>query len=213
MENQRKLCIVGAGGFGREVLASLKDNYLLLGKKIENEVVFLDDDQNLKGKRIMGVPVIQTPDFIVSKYDVIIAVGDPETRKKIVNSLPKETNYTTLIHPTAIIMDDCEIGEGSIITAGSTITCNIKIGKHSHINLHTTIGHDCRIGDFFTTAPGTHISGECEIGNCVYFGTNASVRQGVKICDNTTIGMGGVVVKNIIEKGVYIGNPLKKLEK
>src|SRR5690606_21067889 len=121
--------------------------------------------------------------------------------------------YATLIHPSAIIMDDVEIAEGSIITAGCILTCNIRIGRHAHLNLHTTVGHDCRIGDYFTTAPGAHISGECEIGNCVYFGTNASVRQGIKITDETTIGMGGVVVKNIDDKGVYIGNPLKKLEK
>lgn len=93
------------------------------------------------------------------------------------------------------------------------MTCNIKIGKHAHLNLHTTIGHDCIIGDYFTTAPATNISGNCEFGECVYFGTNSSVRQGIKICDNVTIGMGGIVVKNINEEGVYIGNPVKKLNK
>ena len=69
------------------------------------------------------------------------------------------------------------------------------------------------MGDFFTTAPSANISGNCNFGDCVYFGTNSAVRQGVKICDNVTIGMGGVVVKDITEEGVYIGNPLKKLEK
>ncbi len=211
--NQRKLCIVGAGGFGREILSSFKDSFLLQEKRIENEVVFLDDNPKLQNGKVMGIPVIQTQDFNPLEYEVVIAVGDPNTRKKIVESLPQETNYTTLIHPTAIVLDDCEIGEGSIITAGCIVTCNIKIGKHTHLNLNTTVGHDCVIGDFFTTAPGTHISGECEFGNCVYFGTNASVRQGVGICDDVTIGMGGVVVKDIKEKGVYIGNPLKKLER
>ena len=213
MENQRKLCIVGAGGFGREVMSSFKESYLLLGKKIENEVVFLDDDPKLKGKKIIGIPVIQSSDFIPSDYEVVVAIGEPSTRKKIIEKLPKETNYTTLVHPTAIIMDDCEIGAGSIITAGCIITTNIKIGKHSHLNLHTTIGHDCEIGNYFTTAPGTHISGECKIGNCVYFGTNSSIRQGITVCNETTIGMGGVVVKNLIKSGIYIGNPLKKLVK
>ena len=194
-------------------MSSFKESYLLLGKKIENEVVFLDDDPKLKGKKIIGIPVIQSSDFIPSDYEVVVAIGEPSTRKKIIEKLPKETNYTTLVHPTAIIMDDCEIGAGSIITAGCIITTNIKIGKHSHLNLHTTIGHDCEIGNYFTTAPGTHISGECKIGNCVYFGTNSSIRQGITVCNETTIGMGGVVVKNLIKSGIYIGNPLKKLVK
>jgi UDP-3-O-[3-hydroxymyristoyl] glucosamine N-acyltransferase len=111
------------------------------------------------------------------------------------------------------VLEETEIGKGSIITMGSIVTCNVAIGDHSQLNLHTTIGHDCRIGHYFTTAPGAHISGECEIGHNVYFGTNASVRQGVRICDDVTIGMGGVVVKDIVEAGVYIGNPLRKLER
>jgi acetyltransferase-like isoleucine patch superfamily enzyme len=69
------------------------------------------------------------------------------------------------------------------------------------------------MGDFFTTAPAANISGNFHFGDCVYFGTNSAIRPGVKICDNVTIGMGGVVVKDITEEGVYIGNPLKKLEK
>lgn len=213
MTNYRKLCIVGAGGFGREVLSSFKNSYLLTGEKIENEVVFLDDDLALTNKKIMGVPVIQSSDFIPSKYKVVIAIGDPNVRKRIVESLPNNTYYTTLIHPSAIIMDECEIGEGSIITAGCILTCNIKIGKHSHLNLYTTVGHDCKIGDYFTTAPATNISGNCEIGDKVYFGTNVSIKQDIQICNDTIIGMGGVVIKSITESGVYIGNPLKKLEK
>lgn len=213
MANQKKICIIGAGGFGREVLSSFKESYLLQDKKIENEVVFWDDDPKLINKKVMGINVIRSDEFNPLEYKIVIAVGDPYTRKKIVESLPKETQYVTLIHPNAIIMENCEIGTGSIITAGCIITCNIKIGKHSHLNLNTTIGHDSKIGDYFTTAPGANISGECEFGNCIYFGTNSSVRQGITICDNVTIGMGGVVVKKINEPGIYIGNPLIKLEK
>jgi UDP-3-O-[3-hydroxymyristoyl] glucosamine N-acyltransferase len=73
------------------------------------------------------------------------------------------------------------------------------------------VGHDCVIGDFFTASPGVNISGNCTIGNQVYIGTNASLKQGITICDDVIIGMGSVVVKDIIEPGVYIGNPISKL--
>src|SRR5690554_1522951 len=209
----KKLCIIGAGGFGREVLSSFKETFLLLGKQIEKEVVFMDDDPKFRNTEVLGIPVISTTEFNSSEYDVVIAVGDSNIRKKIVEELPKETTYKTLIHPSAIIMEDCNIGIGSIVTAGCIATSNITIGEHSHLNLNTTIGHDCEIGNYFTTAPGVHISGECTIGNNVYFGTNASVRQGINICSDVIIGMGGVVVKHIEELGVYIGNPLKKLSK
>jgi sugar O-acyltransferase (sialic acid O-acetyltransferase NeuD family) len=161
-------------------------------------------------EKIMGLQVLSIEDFDVNKYAFLISVSDPVIRKKIVSSFPKETKYITAIHPSAVISEWVEIEEGGIITAGVVLTCNIKLGKHAQLNLHTTIGHDCEIGNYFTTAPAANISGICKIGECVYFGTNASVKQGIEITDNVTIGMGGVVVKNIDESGVYVGMPVKK---
>lgn len=214
MNFDKKVLIVGASGFGREVLTCLIDCATHTQKKIEDIACFLETDEFYgHTKSVHGVPVITDAMFSPSDYQVLVAVGDPKTRKRIVQKLPPETNFATLIHPSAVISQFVEIGEGSIITAGSIITTDIKIGKHAHLNLLTTIGHDCMIGDFFTSAPSVNISGNCIFGECVYFGTNASVRQGINICDNVTIGMGGVVVKNIEEEGVYIGSPVKKLIK
>ena len=144
---------------------------------------------------------------------MIVAVGDPLERKNIVENLPSNTKYFTLIHPNSVVSRYVEIGEGSIITPGTVVTCDIKIGKHAHLNLHTTIGHDCIIGDYFTTAPGVKISGKCHIDDCVYFGTNSSIRDKINVCKNVTIGMGAVVIKDITEEGIYIGSPAKKLER
>lgn len=210
---RKKICIVGAGGFGRETLSYLIDSIANTNLKIEDVACFMVDDKYFNEKQIMGIDVIPSSQFKPDLYKVVVAIGDPKARKRVVESLPPETTFTSIIHPNAIISKWVDIGEGSIITAGVILTCNIKIGKHAQLNIHTTIGHDCVIGDFFTTAPGVNISGNCVFGDKVYFGTNSSVRQGVSICNNVTIGMGGVVVKDISESGTYIGNPLKKLEK
>ncbi len=213
INNEKKICIFGAGGFGREVLCCLIDKIASTEFKIEEIACFMVGDEYYKNPTLMGIEVIPQSQFNPSLFNVVVAIGDPTLRKIAIENMPKATTYTTIIHPTAVISKWVEIGEGSIITAGTIITCNIKIGKHAHLNLNTTIGHDCLIGDFFTTAPSTSISGKCNFGDCVYFGTNSSVRERVNICNNVTIGMGGVVVKDISEEGVYIGNPLRKLEK
>jgi len=213
LRKRKKICIIGAGGFGREVLCIILDSIVATNLQIEDIACFMVNDENFTEHKIMGIEVIPQSAFVSYLYSCVVGIGDPTTRKRVVNSLPNETKYTTIIHPSSIISKFVKIREGSIITAGVITTCNIKIGKHAHLNLQTTIGHDCLIGDFFTTAPGTNISGNCHIGECVYFGTNSSVKEGVTICDNVIIGMGGVVVKNITEEGVYIGNPLKKLVK
>jgi sugar O-acyltransferase (sialic acid O-acetyltransferase NeuD family) len=213
IKDEKKICIFGAGGFGREVLCCLIDIIANANLKIEEVACFLVNDEYFKENKIMGIDVIPLSSFNPDLYTVVVAIGDPASRKRVVNSLPKTTAYKTIIHPSAVISKWVDIGEGSIITAGTILTCNIKIGKHAHLNLHTTIGHDCVIGDFFTTAPAVNISGNCHFGNNVYLGTNSSVRDGIRISDNITIGMGGVVVKHLSDEGTYIGNPVKKIEK
>lgn len=214
---EKQICIVGTGGFAREVYCCLEDIFNSKGKSFEDRVVFSDVDSCKSDIVLMGensIPIIKESNLDFSKYVFFIAVGEPTIRKKIVEKYSKyNVEYATIIHPSAIISNYVKIGEGSIVTANSILTCNIRIGKHAHLNLDTTIGHDCVIGDYFTTAPSVNISGNCEIGNCVYFGTNSCVKQGIKICDNVTIGMGSVVVKNISDPGIAYGNPCKLIVK
>jgi sugar O-acyltransferase (sialic acid O-acetyltransferase NeuD family) len=212
MKIKKKICIVGSGGFGREVLCCFSDIYPELDN-ISEMVCFMVDDHYFKSKFLMDVEVIPFSKFNNEEYLLVVAIGDPILRKNMVERFPKNTEFTNIIHPKATISKWVTLSEGTIITAGSILTCNIKIGKHSHINLNSTIGHDCVIGDYFTTAPGVNISGNCKIGNNVYFGTNSSIKEGVSICSDVTIGMGAIVLKNVDEPGVYVGNPLRKLEK
>lgn len=199
-----KKAIIGNGGFGREIYQSMT-------KEEQNKTVFFVDDEYYQQSMDNTLPLSKFNETI---YEVIIAIGDSKVREDIVKKLSKTTKYFTFIHPSSqILSEDVEIGEGSVICAGCILTTNIKIGKHSHLNLLTTIGHDNKIGEYFTTAPGAKISGNCHIGNHVYFGTNSSVRQKINICDNVVIGLNAGVVKDIKESGVYVGVPVKKIKK
>ena len=115
-------------------------------------------------------------------------------------------------HQSVYIGSDIYVGCGSIICPNCVLTINIKLGTHSQLNLNTTIGHDCRIQDYFTTAPGAKISGNCNIGQGVYVGTNASIKEKLTITDSVVIGLNCGVVKNLTECGVYVGVPAKKIK-
>lgn len=195
--------IIGAGGFGREVYWSLTP-----AERID--AVFFVDDEYWDNTNEKVLPISS---FETDKYEVVVAIADSFHRQRIVNSLPKNTKFFTHIHQSVQILGkDVNIGEGSIICVGSVLTTNIKLGKHSQLNLHTTIGHDCIIGDYFTTAPGVKISGNCIIGERVYFGTNSSVREKINITNDVTVGLNSGVVKHIDEPGVYVGLPSKKIK-
>jgi sugar O-acyltransferase (sialic acid O-acetyltransferase NeuD family) len=209
---KKQILIAGTGGFAKEVLNLIKDMGL-----IDNVIGFIEPDDIIKENKvppqILNKPVFSYSMVDSSKHVVTIAIGDSHIREKVTKQLPVDTEYLTLIHPNTVISEWVTIGAGSIVCAGTIITCEIKIGKHTHLNLNTTIGHDCVIGDFFTTAPNVNISGECHFGSHVYFGTSSCVRDTIAITDNVIVGMGAVVTKNITESGVYIGNPAKKLIK
>lgn len=195
--------IIGAGGFAKEV-------YWSLSLSDRTECRFFVNDEYYDGKDNMILPL---SNLNSEEYEVVVAIADSYVRQRIVESLPKSIRFFTHIHSSAQILgDDVEIGEGSIICAGTIITTNVKIGKHAHLNLITTIGHDNVIGDYFTTAPGTQISGNCIIGDRVYFGTRSCNRQKTKICNDVVIGLNSGVVKDITEPGIYIGTPAKKIK-
>lgn len=191
--------IFGNGGFGREIFHGIGDKF---------ECVFFIDDIYYSGQS-NSLPLSL---FDPEKYELIIAVGSPVDRKKIVDKLPKNTKYFTYIDDRAIILDkNVIIGEGSIICANVIITTNVQIGKHCHINLSSTIGHDVVLKNFITISPSVNVSGNCEIGNFTYIGTNSSIREKITICDNVIVGLNSGVVKNITESGTYVGSPTKKI--
>ena len=192
-----KKVLIGNGGHAREVMAQM-------GVKLDRFV----DDQYVKHSE----DVLPLSLFDPKKHIAMIAVADSRDRYDIAQRLPKETQFFTFIHPTALLMGDVEIGEGSFIGAYSILTTNIKIGKHTILNRGNHIGHDCEIGDYFSAMPGAIVSGNVRIYDLVYMGNNSSIREKLSIHSLSTIGMNSAVVKHIEETGIYVGVPSKKIK-
>lgn len=200
----KRIGIVGAGGFAREVLWLLED--LGLGDRIDG---FYESDAAWRARDVAGLPVHALSAFRPDHQEAVIAIGNPAVREALAAELPDGTSFPTLIHPTVARSRRVEIGEGAVICAGSILTCDIVIGRHVHLNLMTTVGHDCHLADFVTTAPAVNISGNCRIGRSTYIGTNACLREGLGIAPGVVIGMGAVVLRDIETAGVHVGNPAR----
>ena len=121
------------------------------------------------------------------------------------------------------IGDDCFIGPFTEIQKTVFVGNRTRVQSHSFICELVTIGDDCFIGpgvmfinDLF--ASGGPAGGDKEkwkkttIGNKVSIGSNATILP-VTICDNAVIGAGAVVTKNILQPGIYAGNPAKLIRK
>lgn len=205
-----KLGIIGTGGFAREVLQLA----LSIQKETDlvfSEINFVEFDEYFKQDFVDNIRVLKLSNCDLVNMEFILGTNDPTLKSKIVKELPKEIKFTSLISPLAIVANDFVVDQGLVVMPFSYISCNVKLGKHVHINSHCTIGHDTEIGKFSTLACSVMISGNNNILEFCYFGMNSSTRQGLTICENVLIGLNSGVVKNISKSGTYIGTPSKLL--
>lgn len=191
--------LYGAGGFSHDIKSSL--GLGLIPCFVDNQY-FKENDDN----------IYPLSAFNPADHELIIAVANPQDRQDMAGRLPWNTKFWTHISSKVHVGLGVKVGLGSAILVNSILVCHNQIGSHCHLNFHVVIGHDTNLGDFFTAAPGVFIGGDCNIGDRVYFGGNASCKQKITICDDVTIGMGAVVVKDITEPGVYVGCPAKRIK-
>jgi sugar O-acyltransferase (sialic acid O-acetyltransferase NeuD family) len=213
----QKIVIIGAGGFGREVLDIFEEDNRRQRKRRWDILGFIDDNPEIQGKKIRGYPVLggvewfSTPEAKETK--AVIAIGDNKVRKKVAEKAEAYgAKFCNIIHPSVIMTPYVKLGKGVIIAAGCILTNNITIGDHVIINLDVTIGHDTVIESFVSLAPGVHINGNNKIEEGVYVGSGAVTIQNIKIGKWSIIGAGAVVIKDIPEKVVAVGMPAKPIK-
>lgn len=202
----KEVFILGAGGFARETL----DIYVDLGR--EKEVLgFLEekcqnDGSILNGKPIHDVLILKK----LSRQDkplLIGAIGSTKRMNLILRLKKEGYEFDAIIHPSAIHSRWVKFGEGSIITPGVILTCQINIGNHVILNIGSKIGHDVKIGDYSTVSPGAEIMGCSSLGSQVYVGTNATIIEKISVGNGAVIAAGAVVTKDVPEMALVAGVP------
>lgn len=211
----KKLYIIGAGGFGREVVWLVER--INKQNPTWNLQGYIDDNQKLHGTMQGGYPIIGDCDYLISLNEeawVVCAIGNAQIRKKIINKLEtaSQLHFATLIDPSVIMSEKITIGEGCIICASSILTVDIHIGRHVIVNLDCTIGHDAYVNDYVTIYPSVNVSGNVNVGECVELGTGTQIIQGKNIGIKSIVGAGSVVVKDIPEKCTAVGIPAKPIK-
>ncbi len=213
---KRELVIVGAGGYG-SVAASVADDINALASKHDQEapwdvVGYADSDATKRGRLHAGRAVHGTieemgRDFHGRDLWFFCAIGENDVRAKIVR-IAEEFGWkpATLVHPTAVLASNVEIGAGSYIGPVSVISVNTRIGAHVIIDMHVSIGHDAVLKDFCAVFPGARISGCCCLGEYALVGSNATLLPGTRVGDRAVVGAsslaGGVVEPDTTILGV-----------
>lgn len=208
---KKPIYLIGAGGLGREVRA-------LIARLPAWQLEGFYDDAVPAGSSVEGVSCLGTLSQLLNETpqtkDVVIAVGDPGIKRGIMERVTgaRHLRFPVLIDPAAILLDPetIQLGTGTILTAGCTLTTGIAIGKHCLINLNVTIGHGTRIGDGCSVMPGVNVAGNVTLEKDVFVGSGANILNGVEVGKGARIGAGAVVLSNVAEGSTVMGVPAKE---
>ena len=210
------LVILGAGGHGRET-CDVVEAMVANGDRLYECIGFLDDGSpHLNLLEDYGVPLLgplHDLETLSSDVQYVVGIGAGAVRRTIDEWATRaRREAAVLVHPSASVgRRRVTLQPGVIIFANASITTNVMLGRHTHINLNATVAHDAVLGDYVTVNPGATISGEVTLGDEVNVGTGGSIIQGVRVGARTVVGAGAAVVRDLPSDIVAVGVPARKL--
>lgn len=207
------LIIVGAGGFGREVLCLVRDIECASPGTWDFKGFVAADVPDPEVLSRINASYLGSPDDMTLLQELkgssyVVAIGDGTARERVTNEVAVVLGQAVaLIHPTAMIGQDVRVAHGVVVCAGCTLTTNISVEAGSVLDRGTMIGHDCSIGHSVTLGPRTTVSGNVVVHDRAYLGTASTVLQGITIGEGSTIGAGAVVTRGIPAGVTAVGIP------
>lgn len=188
----KNIIIIGTGAVASELTMYLRDipNVQLKG--------YLEYEYNLEkyyNSYHYQKPVLGDIDsYQLCEHDYfIIGISHVGFRQKVIETMKaKGAKWYTLIHPTAIVADDAQIGEGCSIAPFCIIGPNVIMGDFNQMTSYSAISHDCRLGtnNVFSTVI---VCGRVHIGNNNTFYIRSTVQPDLTIGNNNTIAAGMIV--------------------
>jgi sugar O-acyltransferase (sialic acid O-acetyltransferase NeuD family) len=177
-------------------------------------VGYVDDDPSLLGQRFYGLPVLGGASELPSLRQqgvegALVVLGDMAVRMRLFRRI-EELGFTvvSVVDPSVNACTDLELGRGAVISLGTNILTNVKIGPYAQIGTGVTIGHDVTIGTNCVIGGNTVIGASTSIGDHFVAGTGVAIAAGPKrIGDNVLLCAGTVVFKDVPDNAVVLGNP------
>jgi len=214
MDKPSRIVIVGAGE-----QAEIACEYFTHDSP--HEVVGFAVDADYRDRdELFGLPVVDferiAESFPPAEYRAFVAISSTQlnrVRTRLYREV-KRLGYTceTYVSSHAFVWRDVEIGENSFIFESNVLQYGVTVGDNVILWSGNHVGHQTSIADNCFVASHVVISGFCKIGESCFLGVNSCFAEELSVAADCVIGAGAVVVKDTEPKGVYVGNPARRLD-
>jgi sugar O-acyltransferase (sialic acid O-acetyltransferase NeuD family) len=214
MENVKKRILLFGGG--NQVHYTID----IIEKENKYEIIGIIDSVHPIGTERYGYRVIGRQDNlipIINQFRIdagLITIGDNWSRFKVYNSIIEQVpsfQFINAIHPSVIIGKNVEIGFGVVMMAGVIVNPLAKIGNFTFFATGCQIEHDCIIQDYASVSAGSVMGGYVTIGKFSAITLGVTILDRLNIGENSVIGSGSLVLKDVPDNVLAYGNPINKL--
>jgi sugar O-acyltransferase (sialic acid O-acetyltransferase NeuD family) len=210
------LIILGTGGSAHDLLDVVEA--INARRPTWNVLGFLDDARPA-GSSHLGLDVLgrlaDAPRFPDCWFiNVIGSDRSHRSRPEVIASTGLSADqFATVIHPLASVSSRARLGRGITVNSGVSVAGGVLIGDHVCLCPGVIVGHDAVVEDYALIAPGAIVSGLVRVGRSAYVGAGAQIRQRVTLGGGALVGMGAVVLRDVPDAAIVVGNPAQPLKR
>lgn len=198
--------VIGGGGHAKVLISTL----LLMRREI---LGFVDPQPRMSS--VLGVSQLGDDEVVfrhrpdqVSLVNGVGSVDSTVLRRSIFEKFRNaQYIFETVIHPSAVVACEVQLGQGVQIMAGVIMQPGSRIGENAIINTRASVDHDCYVGAHAHVAPGVTLSGHVHIGEGAHIGTGANIIQGITVGASSVVGAGAVVIRDVPAETRVFGVP------
>lgn len=209
--SMKHLIIIGAGGMGRTMYDMARES---IGYGTQYDIRgFIDDNVAALDNFANYPPIIAPIQGYQPQEDEVFAcsIGGTSRQKCMEEIVSRGGKFLTMIHATARLGTNVQVGEGTIVGAFTSIGADAKVGKYNLIQSYTVIGHDSVIGDWNRIDTHVTLVGGTIVQDGADIHTSAMISHNVTVESHSRVAACSFVIRRVKEGTTVMGNPAKRL--